>query len=36
MSDLAFEILEQLKLNPNFKYSSDASIKCQQEQRIIE
>ncbi len=34
MSDLAFEILEQLKENPNFYFSSDAIIKKQQQNTI--
>ena len=36
MSDMAFEILEQLKQNPNFYFSSDAIIKTQQRNAIEE
>ncbi len=36
MSDLAFEILEKLKSNPNFYFSSDAIIKKQQHNAIEE
>lgn len=36
MSDMAFEILEQLKENPNFYFSSEAIIKDQQRDAIEE